>query len=57
MLMEWVVILALIVVLSVGWSMRGRWRRGDSADEAYNGGTAADPAIMEAARKNHGRLW
>ncbi|HEV2010164.1 MAG TPA: hypothetical protein VGS17_03955 [Candidatus Limnocylindria bacterium] len=50
-------ILALIVMLSGGWSMRGRWRRGDSADDAYNGGTAADPAVMEAARKNHGRLW
>ena len=55
--MEWIVVLALVLVLSVGWSMRGRLRRGDRADEAYNGGSAADPALMEAGRKNHGRLW
>jgi hypothetical protein len=55
--MEWIVVLALVLVLSVGWSMRGRLRRGDADDEAYNGGNAADPAVMEAARKNHGRLW
>lgn len=54
--MEWIVVLALVVVLSVGWSMRGRMRRGEPGDEAYNG-SSADPALMEAARKNHGRLW
>jgi type II secretory pathway pseudopilin PulG len=55
--MEWIVALVIVAVLAVAWSMRGRMRRGEREDEEYNGGRNADPALMEAARQHHGRLW
>ena len=55
--MEWPLILVLVVGAAFGWAMRGRLRRGDRDDESYNGGNTADPAIMEAGRQHHGRLW
>ncbi len=55
--MEWPAVLGLIVALAFGWAIRGRFRRGEPDDENYNGAGAADPALMEAGRQHHGRLW